>query len=181
MIPRFCQFHYGQNLSKKLRKYIGSAVYKSLRLCIAFSSLPSDSVAESFLEIKKMAGEHGKPFIKYMEHTYIKPNARYPAQYWAGVITAEGGHTTSNICESFHTHLGRLFGVGNYHPNIYLFVENLNIYHRQAQIKYFTETAVCRPEHRNTHLLNDLQRGKMGVDIIIGMDTITVVQRGGRL
>ena len=98
-----------------------------------------------------------------MEHTYIKPNARYPAQYWAGVITAEGGHTTSNICESFHTHLGRLFGVGNYNPNIYLFVENLNIYHRQAQIKYFTETAVCRPEHRNTHLLNDLQGGKMGV------------------
>ena len=134
-----------------------------MRLCIGLSSIPADSVAESFQEVKALAGHQGRSFLNYLEKTYVKPNALFPPQYWAGVITAKGGHSTSNICESFHTHLGRLFGVGNYHPNIYTFMENLNIYHALAEIKFFSAPAVSRAPHRNTQLLNEFQEGKIEV------------------
>ena len=137
--PRYCQFHFGQNINKKLRTFKGTPGYKDLHLCVSLSSLPADSVTESFLEVKKLIGSYSRSgkFIKYLESTYMKPNSRYPPQYWAGVMTTEG-HTISNICESFHSSFGRLFGSRSYHPNIYLFMDNLNIHHRNAQIEYFT-------------------------------------------
>ena len=158
---RFCQFHYGQAVSKKLRgcrQMLTRSDYNNLRMCISLSSLPTGSVYESFKEIKALLRGQAKGFIKYMETTYITPRSKFQPEFWAGCITAEEGHTTSNICESFHTHFARLFGNGNYHPNIYTFIDNLNIHH-----KFFTMTAVPRPPHKNTQLLQDYQDNKINV------------------
>ena len=76
--PRYCQFHFGQNINKKLRTFKGTPGYKDLHLCVSLSSLPADSVTESFLEVKKLIGSNSRSgkFIKYLESTYVKPNSR---------------------------------------------------------------------------------------------------------
>ena len=58
--PRYCQFHFGQNINKKLRTFKGTPGYKDLHLCVSLSSLPADSVTESFLEVKKLIGSYSR-------------------------------------------------------------------------------------------------------------------------
>ena len=96
-----------------------------LKYLFALPGVDADLVFECFEEFAKSAPnlEGIKNLISYMSKTYFAPSARYQPAMWANLISNADTRTTTNGCESFHRHFGDNFRAA--HPNIYIFMENL--------------------------------------------------------
>ncbi|KAE9539705.1 hypothetical protein AGLY_004957 [Aphis glycines] len=95
-----------------------------LRVFFGLPFLSLNDVDHCFVEdimAIQPTGDKIQAFLDYVFETYIDPSGLFPPDVWAEFKATT--NRTTNVCESFHSRLNRMFNCS--HPNIYNFINVL--------------------------------------------------------
>ena len=137
---RGCNFHLAQAWMKKIQRLGMSTLYQNkrsvtgkwLRHLFGFRMMKWELVPQAFEDYAKLAPPGLAKFLDYLRRTWMTEQSKFPPKLWAGAAQSNVPNTT-NACESFHLHFGKLFN--SPHPNIYVFLENLHDWAKLARWK----------------------------------------------
>ena len=136
-----CQAWYRKiqafNLTRDYRD-VKSLVGRWLRLVFALPTLSADSVRECFLttltDLMPDTTE-ANLFADYIYATYLHQDCSFPPIMWADILCQNV--KTTNACEAFHRHFQS--SLQTYHPNIFIFMEDLKVEQNRTSLKQRTD------------------------------------------
>lgn len=150
-----CLFHLGQNWWRQIQKLDLAMEYKTsdtdgskwLRHCFGLPFLPAEEVEDAFaFDMMSNIPDESRlhRFSDYLLNNYVKEDSRFRPNIWAS-FTKE--HRTTNACESFHSHLKRMFY--SHSPHLFTFLENLRLLETEASLKRRSSRRYMRKEERD--------------------------------
>ena len=141
-----CKFHLGQSWWRKIKELGLSPIYRNmksahgkwLRGLFGLSLLPPSAVPNVFLEYSssrflRQPTEQIKKMVQYLKTYYCTICASFKPEMWAGLDAI--GKSTNNGAESFHRHLGDLFGYLRCKPSLPHFLRNMAKYNAYKDMK----------------------------------------------
>lgn len=140
-IIRGCRFHLAQSWQRMIgekgfkKQYISKKdpIAKFLRSLFGIPLMPADAIPNFFSEeLLPIAPPELGTFMTYLQDFYMLENSTFPPHIWASVGHSDMKFTT-NGCENFHRHLRSFFT--SHKPDIYTFLENLDLIEIRSKIK----------------------------------------------
>lgn len=158
-----CQFHLGQNITKRLKelnlwyRYLECHLIKKfVKSLIALSYVREDLVLETFEELRNHINfpDILAPLYDYFLKTYIETqnaNARFPLHMWNQVsqYVELAIPRTNNAIEGWHRAFSSTFGASNYNLILLIYKLKEEEERMQQRVQWFN-AAIFRQESKDT-------------------------------